>query len=922
MEEQGAFPGSKWWKVDFHVHTPASINEYKDPNATEEDILRAAMEAGIDCIVLTDHNSGGWIDRLIAKNIEFQNKEIKPIWYRDLVIFPGSEITVAESGSRVHLLAIFDINVNSETITSVLGECGIHSGFGDPQTSTIKGFFDVVDIIESADGIAVPAHIDGKNGLAYGAETLSIELGKSLERVYVAEFCSLDAFNNTDTQLKKAVERLAKIGGSDAHSLSDIGKHNSWIKMGKPSLTGLKLAFMDYEYCVNNHPDDPNHEPSLWISHLEIENMKYCGSIPLQPFSICLNPELNTLIGGRGSGKSTLIESLRIVMSRYKDLSSEMPNTKEKLDRFMFGKESAIQRKTEVSADLWRNGKQFRLKWQAESQESTLEEKTGDGYWQEAETGILQDRFPISIYSQKQIEELATKPRGLLSIIDKSKEVSRSEWNEKWEGAKSTLLQLQEKRRDLRRRISAEPEIRTKMLDLKNDLDQYEAKGHGAILNSYQSRIMQKSVLSSSDFLSAISISISDLASSLELPDFPEHLFDEDDETVPELQAIYSITNAELRKVSVGLDELTKTIKQVKKKMDKSMHSSEWYQSFQDVTSEYDKLVEEYKGKGSQLNLSVYGEWTQEYHRLQQQLQNIDSVKTELLDIEKQIDECNSLLLELRNELLGKRQHFITSVIGSNQYVRMELVQFGDVSTLEDDYRKILNIEGETFSTSIKGDSNRKGILWELQNWQDNNFAESELLKLVASIKDVTLSIASGEKAGYGHFDNRFRARLNDYYENQPLILDHLAAWYPDDMLIVKYLREPDSGNFDNIGSGSDGQKAAAILAFLLSYGNEPLIIDQPEDDLDNELIYDLIVTQLHKNKNRRQLIIATHNANIVVNGIAELVAALRFRKGQVRLDTVGSLGDYKVIDSICSIMEGGKPALEKRYKRMTLGGK
>ncbi|MBT8420104.1 MAG: ATP-binding protein, partial [Gammaproteobacteria bacterium] len=101
------------------------------------------------------------------------------------------------------------------------------------------------------------------------------------------------------------------------------------------------------------------------------------------------------------------------------------------------------------------------------------------------------------------------------------------------------------------------------------------------------------------------------------------------------------------------------------------------------------------------------------------------------------------------------------------------------------------------------------------------------------------------------------------------------------------------------------------------SHGDEPLIIDQPEDDLDNALIYELIVRQIHENKNRRQLIIVTHNPNIVVNGDAELVHVLTFDKGQVQMDSQGGLEESTIREAICNIMEGGREAFEKRYRRI-----
>jgi ABC-type lipoprotein export system ATPase subunit len=106
----------------------------------------------------------------------------------------------------------------------------------------------------------------------------------------------------------------------------------------------------------------------------------------------------------------------------------------------------------------------------------------------------------------------------------------------------------------------------------------------------------------------------------------------------------------------------------------------------------------------------------------------------------------------------------------------------------------------------------------------------------------------------------------------------------------------------------------------LLAHGDEPIILDQPEDDLDNELIYELIVRQLRANKSRRQVVIVTHNPNIVVNGDAELIIVMGSVAGQCRVLRQGSLQLPEVRASVCDVMEGGREALERRYRRMIDG--
>jgi PHP family Zn ribbon phosphoesterase len=238
MSNHWDFPGSKWWKFDIHTHTPKS-NGYKDPfkGIEPEEWIRKAMQSGLDCVVIADHNSGAWIDALKAKNTELRNQDAKPDWYKELTIFPGVEITVANSSSRVHLLAVFDPSYDSQKVTGVLGSFGITDGYGDEQnTSTKTGFVDTVEKIKDAGGLAIPAHIDGPKGLLDGVTSWNPELEKSLAKIFAAEFCDIHKFDNAESSLKKIVDRLAKVAGSDAHKPEDIGKHYSWLKMSLPSL--------------------------------------------------------------------------------------------------------------------------------------------------------------------------------------------------------------------------------------------------------------------------------------------------------------------------------------------------------------------------------------------------------------------------------------------------------------------------------------------------------------------------------------------------------------------------------------------------------------------------------------------------------------------------------------------------------------
>ena len=114
--------GAKWWKFDFHNHTPAS-NDFGKGDLihkaiTPENWLLMYMRAGLDCVAITDHNSGVWIDKLKAALAEMEIAEPKPEGYRKLHLFPGVEISAT---GNIHILALFDPSAGTAEIQSLLG---------------------------------------------------------------------------------------------------------------------------------------------------------------------------------------------------------------------------------------------------------------------------------------------------------------------------------------------------------------------------------------------------------------------------------------------------------------------------------------------------------------------------------------------------------------------------------------------------------------------------------------------------------------------------------------------------------------------------------------------------------------------------------------------------------------------------------
>jgi hypothetical protein len=247
-------------------------------------------------------------------------------------------------------------------------------------------------------------------------------------------------------------------------------------------------------------------------------------------------------------------------------------------------------------------------------------------------------------------------------------------------------------------------------------------------------------------------------------------------------------------------------------------------------------------------------------------------------------------------------------------HVHISVIPFGDHESAEQGYRRAIHRETGLDEDILDFDA-RKGILKPLYDGPGKPASEFSLR--LEEVKGRTTALTGGSEDDAdgltGWFVNHLKARV------RPEDLDELDLWFPDDSLEVMY-RPREGEGLRPISQGSPGQKTAALLAFLLSYGTEPILLDQPEDDLDNQLIFNLVTQQLIENKTRRQVIVVTHNANIVVNGDAELVLALESRRGQTAFQAQGGLQDDKVRQTICEVMEGGETAFELRYRRIKEG--
>lgn len=193
----------------------------------------------------------------------------------------------------------------------------------------------------------------------------------------------------------------------------------------------------------------------------------------------------------------------------------------------------------------------------------------------------------------------------------------------------------------------------------------------------------------------------------------------------------------------------------------------------------------------------------------------------------------------------------------------------------------------------------------------------SRVAEFKGKLVDLVENGAESEIGRAIKIDGRFYTRLAGYDTFD--LVTRIMLWVPDDLVSVKY-RTASSANFVAVDRGSPGQKTAALLTVVLQMGSDPLVLDQPEDDLENKLIRHLAVATLKTIKSHRELIVSTHNANVVVTSGSENITVLEHGRSVPSIKASGALQSSAVKSEVCEIVEGGEEAIRTRYLRLVGG--
>lgn len=928
------YPGARWWKFDFHTHTPASDDTpWKDHPITVERWLTKFMEADIDCVVVSDHNSGNWIDELqsaYARMEALANAGTPLNGFRPLTIFPGVEISAHDG---VHILAVFDPDSDKSRIDDVLARARFPvSAKGKTGAVTKSSVPEVLQAIHEAGGIAIPAHIDSANAetsVGKGLlkmDTLSMQQSLDDPYLYAVEQIARDV--DYPEQCRQRLMKLTKVLGSDCHSFQGAavpGSRYTWIKMEKPDLEGLRLALLDgndvsvIRSCEEPKGFDPLRVPENIITSIDVKDARFLGRG--ESATIRLSPYFNVLVGGRGTGKSTFVHALRLAMQRGEEVTSLGADSQAAQDFSRFSKiytkrsgSGALLDSTCITVDWKHDDSLLRVKWRsADKTHPEIEECTKAEWLPSESQSISHDRFPLKIYSQGQIAALADTGRNLLlQQIDQAS--GALEIRQKLEDAARRIESLGARNRELTAKIAQLPEIQRKLNEIQRKIAIFSHNNKDVIWKQYSRMVRQgRGVNTYVEQLKLAAVELRNCRDKLQPDDWSPMLFDSSEPVEADVLKWRKTCDQSIRSLMEHLSSEANRLQEVALTVTQDECIKTWFDQSKLIGRNYQNMKAQLAEAGV-ADPDAFARLTTELQQLQEQEKALQRLQTEQQKVEEQYRSGCLEMRQLRRKLTMVRQDFVIEKSKDSQYVHIETVPLGfDAEKVAVELRQLLEIDDGTFVDDLLDRGNDAqaphGLLrrWASADEKQQRDMDTKL-KYLDEVKGILLNPETGVP-----LQGRFRNKLKSL-QTRSEFQDHVETWYPEDDLVISYRRGKE---WIPVSQGSQGQRSAALLAFLLSFGEEPLVLDQPEDDLDNHLIYDLIVKQIRENKLRRQLLIVTHNPNIVVNGDAEEVHVMEFGRGQCYVKQSGSLQNKAVREEVCQVMEGGREAFRRRWERL-----
>lgn len=947
--------GSLWRVWDLHFHTPSSF-DHKNKGLSSADIVKAVVDAGVSVLAVTDHHTMD-LARI---------REMQTLGQGKLVVLPGIEVRTELGGSdSVHLVALFPENGDLDLIWDTLrvkhdletqrkesGDQAVFAKF-EKFSATVHevGGITLVHGGSKTNSIEeIKNHSAYKQALKTGLVRDCVDMFEAASRKDAEEYESV-VF--PDIEMTRPVVMC-----SDAHTVASYVAPECWIK-ADPGFSGLLQVLHDPTSRVSL-------QRPLLLDRVESNKTRYLRSVAytrdadsvlnedwFHGQEVRLNPGLVAIIGNKGSGKSALAETLGLLGGCPHFGHFSFLNNK----KFLKGrKASAFEARatwedgTETSTrldDLSTPSGEERICYipqnYLESICNELQSQPGSGFRGQVESVVFSHVPGRERAGRETLSELI---KYRTSTIAAAMELRRTRIRER-NGQIVNCLEMVEpsykstlEDKVLRKKEEIEALSDVRPLEVVKPAESGEPKeGESTEIETTQKKVDELAAkVAASD---AAVLAANNKVIALERMVRAVQTFDE------QYQDLVTLWDGESERVGIPIGDVVThgtTLKPLNEAMtvasqlvvdleadnDASLAGSSAHdlEAAREHLAEL-KLVLDQPAREYQRYLDDLTKWQQRLSALVGDtatpgtLKHLEMQLAAINDVPGKIVELNALRREEVRQLFGNLEEW-TDVYRKLYEPVQEFIKnhsalaAGDMQlefdatvrdeSLEDDFFKLIN-------------KNRAGSFYQNENVLKSILSEADLTSadgVLAFIDTVFEYLEHDKRPGKGEAAS-ISVQLKDSASLKQL---------HDLLFSLEYLRP--SYSLTWAGKGLDqlspGEKGALLLVFylLIDRGTIPLVIDQPEENLDNQSVYRILVPCINEARNKRQVIMVTHNPNLAVVCDADQVirASLDVADRNRLTYLTGAIEDPDINLAALDILEGTRPAFDKRDRKYRAGAK
>lgn len=877
--------GASFARADLHIHSYGASHDVRDAAMTPLGIVQTGEREGLSVIAITDHNE--------IANVE---AALTCAEGTTVTVIPGIELSTPQG----HLLCYLP---TLDALRRLHGQLNIvDRGTGNSRCQ--NAIRECLDLVQGLGGFGLLAHVDAQTGFEMTVPRASphktdVLCHRALLGIELKDAASTIFYSDADHDADRArmgreritrlglgsKQNLARVLNSDAHALAALGK-NAWdqqkitrYKMDKPSFDGLRVALEDADARVRIEDLVPTSIPR--ILGMQIEGGFLAGQ------TVRFSSNLNCIIGGRGTGKSTAFEAVRSIAG---------DNSESKV----------------IDSDVWPD--ELHLFWidQAGQRHTLIRRK-------EAQIENVDDpvngprAFLVDCFGQGEAQRISLEaqndPLALLRYLDKFVDLSEARKAE--DLAREKLLSLQTEIEHAQRQVQLIPQYESHLQTTKQQLAALQQPAVKELIE------LQRQLAAEQELRTQIKNKLQSAKDAM-LTGSPKQAI-EDIRTLADPTKL-KVGGVEFGAILTGAATYETAIGNAENELRVGLSVFEsvvtsqvraWKSKEAEAQTKVDSKRRELEALKVPFDMLYINKLTKDEAQQEQSVKNLRAWRPKLEELQR----ARKAVLEERWKARER------------------------VATLRDVYaRKASGILRESLSDlqvslKYKRDAHSPEateLIIGAMDWRTNQQPRATSL-----VEDLTVPVllealtrrdagpilALKHPDGVNVFKSADAAGILEKL-SPPSIVFALERAMLHDLPRLHVSRTVPDGHggqrtlTKEFSRLSLGQQQSVLLALILSAeSNSPLIIDQPEDNLDGEFIYSTLVPVLRRAKELRQVIVVTHNPNVAVLGDAELIVVMKAMNDRGEIVARGSIDHPQTRTAACAILEGAKEAFLRRAK-------